>query len=342
MVFLTTCLTVVATAILSLSSIANAGPVSTCPQPPPTGCGRALPTQQTKGASFDAQFTTCSTSKRSYRIHIPLQYDINKPGPLIFSFHGHGKTSSEQEELSQFSNEDWNPNSIVVYPQGLKNEWQGDPDASSDDLTFITELLTKLQSQYCIDPKKIYASGKSNGGGFVGVLACDPKLSTEIAAFAPVSGAFYDNAPVSDCAPQTAPITCNPGRRDIPILEFHGSQDKTIPYSGGLNTRGNGCLPTVPHWVREWSKRDGYGLTNVTTARPDLVSKGTDRATAVTMYEYGTDQKRGIVTHFLTEGLGHTWPSKEKNDDNSDKNPVIAGYDATPIILDFFQKWTLP
>ncbi|KAI9792650.1 MAG: hypothetical protein M1835_007711 [Candelina submexicana] len=215
-------------------------------------------------------------------------------------------------------------------------------DASSDDLTFTSELLNNLQSQYCIDPKKIYATGKSNGGGFVALLACDPYLSTKIAAFAPVTGAFYDNAPSTDCAPETAPITCKPGRKDIQILEFHGSEDKTIPYSGGLNTRANGCLPTIPHWVREWSKREGYGVKNITTDRPDLVSKGSNKATKVTMYEYGTDAKRGVVTHFLTEGLGHTWPSKEKNDDNSEKNPIVAGYDATPIILDFFMKWMLP
>jgi poly(3-hydroxybutyrate) depolymerase len=79
---------------------------------------------------------------------------------------------------------------------------------------------------YCIDNSRIYAAGKSNGGGFVGgVLACDTKLSTKIAAFAPVAGAFY--------IPNFIEKGCNPGRPDIPILEFHGGNDGVIPYSGG-------------------------------------------------------------------------------------------------------------
>ena len=58
----------------------------------------------------------------------------------------------------------------------------------------------------------------------------------------------------------------------------------------------------------------------------------------VQKYEYGEVAGRlGIVTHYLTDGLGHDWPSKEPNDDNSKG----TYYDATPIIMDFFNKYTL-
>jgi len=121
----------------------------------------------------------------------------------------------------------------------------------------------------------------------------------QIAAFAPVSGAFYvPGSSSNNCSPQTAqsiPIPCNPGRNPLPILEFHGSADGTIPYSGG--PRRNECLPTIPHWVREWSRREGFGLTNKTTSL---------HGGKVLKYEYGGGQgELGIVSHYFVEGLGH-------------------------------------
>jgi poly(3-hydroxybutyrate) depolymerase len=96
--------------------------VSTCNAAPSGGCGKNLPAAQTPpgGPAHQTDFTQSDGTARTYRIHIPSNYDKNKPVPLIFSFHGHGKTSGEQEDLSQFSNEEFNPNAIAVYPQGLK------------------------------------------------------------------------------------------------------------------------------------------------------------------------------------------------------------------------------
>lgn len=59
-----------------------------------------------------------------------------------------------------------------------------------NDIGFVEDLIKSLQSQYCIDSTRIYASGMSNGGGFTGTLACDPTASNLFAAFAPHSGAF--------------------------------------------------------------------------------------------------------------------------------------------------------
>lgn len=189
-------------------------------------------------------------------------------------------------------------------------------------------MIAHFSGRYCLDTNRIFAAGKSNGGGLTGLLACDSVLSTKIAAFAPVSGAFYVAGSSDDnCDAQHITIPCSPGRNPLPILEFHGSADGTIPYSGG-GRRGE-CLPTIPHWVREWSKREGYGLTNKTTSLYDG---------KVLKYEYGGGSGQlGIVTHYLTEGLGHAWPSTEPNDDNSKG----TYFNATPLIMDFFNKYTL-
>jgi poly(3-hydroxybutyrate) depolymerase len=151
------------------------------------------------------------------------------------------------------SNEAFNPNCLVVYPQGLNAVWQGDPDASGyDDVGFTLELLTNLISTFCIDSTKIYAAGKSNGGGFsANILACDPQASRVFAAFGGIAGAYYQGNTESPCDGTTVPITCNPGRYPVPIFTTRGDSDATIPYTGG-GRRGR-CLPTIPHFMTEWS-----------------------------------------------------------------------------------------
>lgn len=236
--------------------------VSGTPYPQPTASypvgGIAFPEGVSPGKSANLTIASKSgVTPRRYRLHVPANYDDHKKAPLILSFHGRGKDAKFQEALSQFSNASYGFDGIAVYPEGVAvrirhssseqrhlligaqtrkgtQQFQGDPDApaSVNDVTFVLELLDHLETTFNIDTSRIYAAGKSNGGGFTGLLACDPEATKRIAAFAPVSGAFYLTQN------QTLPA-CTPSRTPIPILEFHGWKDTTIPYLGGINTRGN-------------------------------------------------------------------------------------------------------
>ena len=196
------------------------------------------------------------------------------------------------------------------------------------DIQFISDLIDSLQSAYCIDTTRIYATGKSNGGGFVSALACDSKLSSQIAAFAPVSGAFYE------VANGTMPLdgTCMPSR-SIPILEFHGQTDDTIPYNGNTNRTYHHQrfqLPPIPSWLEEWASLDGCEegtLGNSTFLFDGVVNKTTWTCN-------GSDD---IVTGYWIKGLNHSWPSTEPNDDS--RYPTVLN--ASSIILEFFGNYTL-
>jgi poly(3-hydroxybutyrate) depolymerase len=78
----------------------------------------------------------------------------------------------------------------------------------------------------------------SNGGGFIGTLACDPLGSTLFNALAAQSGAFYTdvNGPENGCAPARA----------VPMLEIHGAADKTVRYEGGQGD--GGPQPPIANW----------------------------------------------------------------------------------------------
>lgn len=198
---------------------------------------------------------------------------------------------------------------------------------TTNDIQFTTDILDLVQSQYCIDPNRISATGKSDGAGFCNVLACDPKLSGRIAAFAPVSGAFYVNE--LPCVPQDVKFSCHSSRKNIPMLEFHGGNDSIINYEGG--ERKNECLPSIPHFIQQWAIRDGLDLHNVTAP----VSQNT------VSFKFGRGSSSGLVEHIFDSVIGHDWPSTTPNADNQEPGHQVASFDATPIILDFFSNHPL-
>ncbi|PQE10628.1 hypothetical protein CJF32_00009706 [Rutstroemia sp. NJR-2017a WRK4] len=295
-------------------------PVS--PSLPAEVCNKALPANTTIGQPQNIPITS-SGVLRSYLLVIPPLYTAQASSPVIFSFHGGNRDAIDQLELDELTSPFFNNNSIVVYPQGINQKWEGDPGQTQNDTQLVTDIIASLESIYCVDSNRIYATGKSDGGGFCNTLACHPTLSTKIAAFAPVSGAFYID--VQPCTPSSVPIPCSPGRTKVPMLEFHGGKDKTIHYSGQAN-RSNECLPTIPHWVREWAKRDGLGLKNVTT----------ELTNDTLVYTYGTGNETGLVTHVFDSSIGHDWPSTELNGDSRRDGDAPATFNATSMIMEWF------
>ncbi|KAF4548794.1 PAN domain-containing protein 1 [Elsinoe fawcettii] len=295
-----------------------------------TGCGVALPSGQTAGGATTSVTYNYNGVSRSYTIRIPTGYDVAKAAPLILSFHGRGDTATNSEGQTGFSNAQWNPYGIVAYVNGANNQYQGDPAVltqPSDDIGFVDALITDLQSKYCIDTGRVFASGFSNGGGFSNVLACDNRLSTRINVFAAHSGAFYTSTPQgASCQPlsvntNTLVGACNPGKR-VPIIEFHGLSDGTIPYNGG-DRRGY-CLPQIPHWASDWASRNGIAnMTANTTA---------NSAGSVIRYEWGGPGANGLVTHISVSGADHYWFSTAGN------QPI----DSTPLIMNHFYRFTNP
>ena len=103
------------------------------------------------------------------------------PTPVVFVFHGHGGSMNNAARMFDIHTR-W-PEAIVVYPQGLntpgrltdpegtKSGWQSGPGVLGDrDLKFFDAILSSLRQDYKVDPRRIYATGHSNGGGFTYLL----------------------------------------------------------------------------------------------------------------------------------------------------------------------------
>ncbi|KAK3333447.1 ferulic acid esterase [Cercophora scortea] len=305
--------------------------------------------------------------KRTYKLFIPPTYSPSVPAPVILSFHGRTKTADRQLALDKLTSPFFNNDTIVVYPNGINNTWEGVPLVTTDDRGFTAAILDTLEREHCIDTARIYATGKSQGGGLVGQLACDPVLSKRIAAFAPVAGAFYidhnnlthranhsNNLVIADgdskqqrqnqkkltrCAPEEMEIPCTPGRRKIPIIEFQGGADQIIPYGGGPRRRG--CLPAIPHWVRGWAARNGLDARR-NVSRGLGVGVNGEGSEAAVVYEFGEGSERGLVTHvYCGDRVGHSWPSTRPNADSKENGDARAGFNASAVMMGFFGRWAL-
>lgn len=110
----------VTTALPAKSSSSSASASSALkPKSTSPGCGNHLAKGHSPGDSYRANMISDDGRNRSYLIHLPSNYTTHRPAPVVIAFHGRGKDPEYMEKLSQFSNEEFNPDAIAVYPQAI-------------------------------------------------------------------------------------------------------------------------------------------------------------------------------------------------------------------------------
>lgn len=251
-------------------------------------------------------------------VHIPASYDGTKPFGLIFNAHGQTFSAPTQAKMSRLSEVADKYDYITVVPQGTGGLLAGyncgnapmkQVYANVDDVDFVRTLIDSLSKSYCIDPKKIHATGFSIGGAFAYKLACD--LSDKIASFSSVSG-------------PDATVTCNP-TRPLALLHFHGTADTFASYDndGDMNIGAT-------TYVARHAKRIGCSPAQKVT-----LQKG-----AVTCKTYDQNCKEGTEATLCTiQGGTHNWPGG---------NGWLLGgainkdVDASQMMVDFFRKHPMP
>jgi poly(3-hydroxybutyrate) depolymerase len=167
----------------------------------------------------------------------------------------------------------------------------------------------------------VYASGMSNGGGFVAnILACDESAAKKFAAFAAASGAYYQNDARGKCRPDSVAIQCDNKGVKIALIATAGGDDKTIPFMGG--SRRKHCLPSDPHFITTWAERNGLPSTNESS-----MLEGTN----VEHYSFGQGDAAGMIQSYRIPDMGHQWP-------NGNAKSHISG---TKVFMDFFADWNM-
>lgn len=249
---------------------------------------------------------------RQYLLHVPPDLSGTSPVALVVNIHGFTSNAFEQERLSGMSAKADAEGFIVVYPQALGDPptWRVGPlEGGAADQAFITDLIAHLATQFPIDPRRIFATGISNGGGMVDRLVCEQ--AGLFAAAGPVSGAYLFGG------------MCTP-TRPVPIVAFHGTADQIVPYEG----QGR-VLPAIPLWAAAWADR------NTCASGPSVVNQhGEVTAEAWSGCSQGAD-----VVLYTVEGRGHSWPGASLL---PGLDLATQDIDATDVIWDFFKTHPMP
>ncbi len=168
---------------------------------------------------------------RTFVLHVPPGYTGETPLPVVIDFHplgGAGSTWKNSTGWSSFADEH---DIIMVWPDGVGNSWNVGRccppamDQGVDDVAFVRAIIDLLSTEACIDTRRVYATGCSNGGGMTYKVACE--AADVIAAAAPVD---------FDCVvgPSNVPSCggCEPSR-GISEIQFRGTNDFAVVYEGG-------------------------------------------------------------------------------------------------------------
>ena len=247
---------------------------------PPTCARPHAPGQSAQSFTFQGE-------QRTYQLFVPRAYDGSRPVPVVFNFHGYGSSAVHQMLYGDFKPLAERDGFLIVAPDGQGTTGRhfnfGTTRGLQNDVQMTGALLDHLEATLCVDKRRMFSAGMSNGGAMTTALACG--MSNRFAAFGAVTVSFY------------SPL-CN-GARPVAIMLFAGTADPIVPFNGGrVNCCGGATVRAAPDIMADWAGHDhcaaAFTETRVSTEVRRRTWHGCDA---------GSD-----VLFYIIDGGGHTWP----------------------------------
>jgi polyhydroxybutyrate depolymerase len=281
--------------------------------------------------------TTSGGASRFYVRRVPPSYDGRKPVALVVALHGYLEGSELHEINSRLGAFGDAHGFVTMTPQGSGDVVPGwEVELDTPDVRFIGHVLDEAKRTLCVDDRRTFVTGFSNGAFLASTLAC--VYANRIAAIAPVA-ALRD------------PPGCKPSR-PVPVVTFAGTGDEFVAFTGGLGARaqvasandGTGRMlgdtsggklvaasASMPKIMAQWAKR------NRCATKP----KETRVAPDVTLVRYRCPQHADVQLYRITGG-GHTWPGSEfSRQIESVVGPTTFSIDANEVMWAFFRAHPL-
>jgi polyhydroxybutyrate depolymerase len=277
--------------------------------------------------------------EREYIVHVPTGYGNSKPVPVVIMCHGGGGTGKAAITETKWNEKADGIGFLAVFPEATRpnmsapanfrnngqtwNDGSGRFQAKANDVEFISVMIDDLIAKFNVDPKRIYATGFSNGASMAFRLGVE--LSQRIAAIAPVAGALWVAQPKVS--------------RPISMLYITGRQDPLNPLNGGMprilesNTPlGGKAKPPVAEHIAKW-----IAMLHC-PAQPEVVY---DRD-GIKGVRYAPCDGQAEVLFYTIDGMGHTWPGGFSILPESWVGKLTHKIKANDLIWDFFKRHQLP
>jgi polyhydroxybutyrate depolymerase len=253
--------------------------------------------------------------------------------PLVLVLHGGGSNAEAMVRFCGMNQKADQAGFLVAYPRGTGRlpralTFNGGnccgyaQRQEIDDVAMVRALLDDLQKAAAVDPRRIFATGMSNGGIMAYRLASE--LADRIAAIAPVAGPMG----TENCQPS----------RPVPVMHFHGTEDAFAPFKGGRGSRSltQTNFYSVEHSIRCWVEANGCPKVPVESEIPNKANDGMK----ITRQVFGPGKAGAEVVLISIEGGGHTWPGQEPQ--VSFLGPTTMGISANDLMWEFFQRHPMP
>jgi polyhydroxybutyrate depolymerase len=237
---------------------------------------------------------------RSYLLHVPASYSSATPSAAVLLLHGGGGSAATISNITGpgglSATADRN-NFITIYPDSQAGNWDDGRETittRTNDVAFVAALLDALALEYNLDPRRVFATGISNGGMMTFRLGCE--LSSRIAAIATVAANM----------PQALVSACNPSR-PMPLLMLSGTADPLMPYDGGTVAGGGlgGLVLSAPASASFWLNKNANTALPLSIGLPDTDAND---GTTTDLLTYGSAGAAGEVAFYRINGGGHAWP----------------------------------
>ncbi len=292
-----------------------------------------FPPAPAEGASVSRSIEA-SDLRRTFVLHVPPSLRAGVPAALVFVLHGGGGTGWGMERSTGFSLMADRYGFIAVYPDAVERNWndgRGDLQIRSqregiDDVGFISAVITLLSREYRIDPRRVFATGISNGGFMSQMLAA--RLADRIAAIAPVSAGM--GPAVAASLQPSVPVS---------VLVMNGTADPLVPYNGGPVVRNRGDTISTDEIVRKWVTANHCTGNPMVSQLPDTDPSD---GTRVTKTAYLECAQRSVVVLYRIEGGGHTWPGGRQYLPRAIVGRVSRDINANDAIWSFFASHPRP
>jgi polyhydroxybutyrate depolymerase len=290
-------------------------------------CALLAFTSDPPGPGDHSRSVRVAETTRPYLLHVPPSYDPQVPTPLVLALHPFATNGPMMARISGLGGKADEAGFLVAYPNGTGKgpvlRWNVGvgPKDEADDVAYIAAVLDDLAAVANVDPKRVYATGFSNGGMMCYRLAS--ALSGRIAAIAPVAGTMTDREIEAT--------------RPVPVLHFHGTKDTFVSYDGRLwRDPASPRIKGVEETVRSWAKHDGCPEEPATAEVP----RGADDGLIIKRVAYGPGRDGSEVVLYVIEGGGHTWPGREPIGAFLGKS--AEDLKANDLIWEFFRDHPLP
>jgi polyhydroxybutyrate depolymerase len=243
-------------------------------------------------------------------VHVPDGYRPGRRLPMVLNLHGATQSGSQSLSDSQLDRTADTYDFVLVSPDGgIPNLavpaslpagyfWNVPgvsmpgglpvPPGSRDDERFLLDVVASIGRRLCVNKRRIYVEGASNGAMMTSYLACHH--ADLFAAAGAVSGVRAGRADPDD-PQQIDRGACRPAR-PMPVIAIHGRKDPLVPY-GGNDSAGWGY--DVLTAMRRWGRLN------------DCRRAGADRRITPTVTRMRWKRCAAEVVLVSSDIGGHTW-----------------------------------